>query len=184
MELGFSVLEEFRKPPGFSLLPTPLCQHSSPEAEDRRGLRVDHLLAAAVHLPQELASFRVELEQAPSRTSATVIWTAYLCIETSFPRISAQTTVSWAKFFGTPPPIIKRPVVPALILISVSSLKSSPSRWRGALWGVSPGGGRGRSRRCCPRRRAEDRDIVLKRRLDEGFLLGRCAGSGSAPSPG
>ena len=53
----------------------------------------------------------VEEEQAPSRTSATVICTAYLCISASMPRISAQTTVSWAKFFGTPPPTMNRPVV-------------------------------------------------------------------------
>src|SRR4030095_12836403 len=70
-------------------------------------------------LPQEQASLRVEDEQAPSRTSATVIWMAYLCMSTSWPRISAQTTVSWAKFFGTPPPTMKRPVAPAFSLISV-----------------------------------------------------------------
>src|SRR5438270_13551140 len=34
-------------------------------------------------LPQLAASCRVEDEQAPSRTSATVIWTAYLCTSTS-----------------------------------------------------------------------------------------------------
>ena len=67
----------------------------------------------------------VEDEQAPSRTSATVICTAYLCISASSPRISAQTTVSWAKFFGTPPPTMNRPVVPAAILMSVSSRKSA-----------------------------------------------------------
>jgi len=76
-------------------------------------------------LPQEQASLSVEDEQAPSRTSATVICTAYLCISASWPRISAQTTVSWAKFFGTPPPTMKRPVVPAASLMSVSSRKSA-----------------------------------------------------------
>src|SRR3954447_10840349 len=77
-------------------------------------------------LPQLAASWRVEEEQAPSRTSATVIWTAYLCTSTSsWPRISAHTTVSWAKFLGTPPPIISSPVVPALTLMSVSSRKSA-----------------------------------------------------------
>ena len=40
------------------------------------------------------------------------------------PKTSAATTTSWAKFFGTPPPIIKRPVSWEAILISVSSLKS------------------------------------------------------------
>ncbi len=67
----------------------------------------------------------VEEEQAPSRTSATVIWTAYLCISASWPRISAQTTVSWAKFLGTPPPTMNSPVVPAASLTSVSSRKSA-----------------------------------------------------------
>src|SRR3954453_15165844 len=76
-------------------------------------------------LPQEQASLSVEDEQAPSRTSATVICTAYLCISTSWPRISAQTTVSCAKFFGTPPPTMNRPVVPAASLMSVSSRKSA-----------------------------------------------------------
>ena len=37
-------------------------------------------------LPHDLASLSVELEQAPSLTSATVICTAYLCIGTSFPK--------------------------------------------------------------------------------------------------
>jgi hypothetical protein len=37
----------------------------------------------------------------------------------------AQTTVSCVKFFGTPPPIISRPVVPASILSMVSSRKSA-----------------------------------------------------------
>src|ERR1700738_313958 len=76
-------------------------------------------------LPQEQASFSVEDEHAPSRTSATVICTAYLCISTSWPRVAAQTTVSGAKFFGTPPPTMNRPVAPAAILISVSSRKSA-----------------------------------------------------------
>src|SRR5581483_867626 len=76
-------------------------------------------------LPQEAASFSVEDEQAPSLTSATVICTAYLCISASWPRISAHTTVSWAKFLGTPPPTMKRPVVPAASLTSVSSRKSA-----------------------------------------------------------
>src|SRR6185503_5704606 len=76
-------------------------------------------------LPQLAASCSVEEEQAPSRTSATVICTAYLCTSTSsWPRISAQTTVSCAKFFGTPPPTMKRAVVPTASLISVSSRKS------------------------------------------------------------
>lgn len=39
-------------------------------------------------------------------------------------RISAQMTVSWTKFLGTPPPIMRRPEVGAAILISVSSRKS------------------------------------------------------------
>lgn len=75
-------------------------------------------------LPHDEASFRVELEHAPSRTSATVIWTAYLCTSAGLPRTSAQTTVSWAKFLGTPPPIMNRPDTGDWILISVSSRKS------------------------------------------------------------
>ena len=55
---------------------------------------------------------------------ATVICAAYLCIPTGWPSISAQTTVSCAKFFGVPPPIISSPVVLAAIFISVSSRKS------------------------------------------------------------
>jgi len=53
--------------------------------------------------------------------SATVIWTAYLCMGASLPRISAATTMSWAKFLGTPPPIMKRPVSLDFILSWVSS---------------------------------------------------------------
>ena len=45
-------------------------------------------------MPQELASLRVELLQAPSLESATVICTAYLCIATSLPKSSAQITVA------------------------------------------------------------------------------------------
>src|SRR3989338_449937 len=74
--------------------------------------------------PHELASLSVDEEHAPSRTSATVICTAYLCTGTSVPRISAATTVSWAKFFGTPPPIIRSPDSLLAILIWVSSRKS------------------------------------------------------------
>ena len=75
-------------------------------------------------LPQELASFNVELLQAPSLESATVICTAYLCISTSFPKSSAQITVSWTKFFGTPPPIINKPDPFDWIFISVNSRSS------------------------------------------------------------
>jgi hypothetical protein len=37
----------------------------------------------------------------------------------------AQTTVSCAKFLGTPPPTMNSPVTPAAILMSVSSRKSA-----------------------------------------------------------
>ena len=66
----------------------------------------------------------VELLQAPSLESATVICTAYLCISTFLPKSSAQITVSCIKFFGTPPPIINSPEPLDLILISVNSLNS------------------------------------------------------------
>jgi hypothetical protein len=95
------------------------------QRQDRGRLGIDHLLQRGRNLaPARRFLERRADEQAPSRTSATVICTAYLCTSTSsWPRISAHTTVSCAKFFGTPPPIISRPVVPALILISVSSRK-------------------------------------------------------------
>src|SRR6202022_4101566 len=89
------------------------------------GLAHPRCAQGALTLPQEQASLSVEDEHAPSRTSATVICTAYLCMATSCPRISAQTTVSWAKFFGTPPPTMNKPVAPAAILMSVSSRKSA-----------------------------------------------------------
>ena len=72
-------------------------------------------------LPQLLASFSVLLERAPSRTSATVTWTAYLCIGASWPSTSAATTMSWVKFFGTPPPIMNSPVSAFRIFSCVSS---------------------------------------------------------------
>ena len=68
-------------------------------------------------LPHELASFKVELLQAPSLLSATVICMAYLCMSTFLPNSSAHITVSWIKFLGTPPPIINKPEALDLILI-------------------------------------------------------------------
>jgi len=50
--------------------------------------------------PQLDASLSVLPESAPSRTSATVTWMAYLCIGASNPSTSAATTMSWAKFVG------------------------------------------------------------------------------------
>jgi len=65
-----------------------------------------------------------------------VIWTAYLCMLVSRPSISAPTVTSWAKFLGTPPPIISRPLSFDAILMRTSSRKSlaeSIETWESGL---------------------------------------------------
>src|SRR5688572_9914752 len=62
----------------------PRCQASLVSSGRTLVASVNTICSWAVStLPQLHASCSVEDEQAPSRTSATVIWTAYLCISTS-----------------------------------------------------------------------------------------------------
>ena len=79
------------------------------------------------------------------------------------------------KFFGTPPPIISRPVVPALILISVSSRKSAIAS--STMYGLPAFSAidlvldQAEARRAVDERRAEDRHVMLVGELDEAVVL-------------
>ncbi len=99
----------------------------------------DHLLVTDVHLaPARWPRGAMLAGKPPSRTSATVIWIAYLCMGAGVPNRSVATTTSWAKFFGTPPPNITRPVSPKCNFNWVSSTKSFAESM--LTFGPSPGG--------------------------------------------